>query len=129
MFYELKFFLQIFVMTRNIYWKQWKVRPILESECFFECRFPRSDTLEWLKLELEKELGFRNLQEKLKNDILLPKLFWPTVRENCSNDWRKLLKFEAVGWEFENFLRSLEPENNLFQQWKVGTIFGNRMLF
>ena len=89
-------------MTRNIYWKQWKVRPILETECFFKWRFPRSDTLEQLKLELEKELekelGFRNLQEKLKNYISLPTLFWPTVRENCSNDREKLLEFEAVGW-------------------------------
>ena len=59
-------------------------------------------------MELEKELGFRNLQEKLENDILLPKLFWPTVRENCSNDREKRLKFEAVGWEFEKKLRSLE---------------------
>ena len=27
--------------------------------------------------------------------ILLPKLFWPTMRKNCSSDWEKLLKFEA----------------------------------
>ena len=30
--------------------------------------------------------------------ILLPKLFWPTVRKNCSNDQEKLLKFEAEGY-------------------------------
>ena len=42
------------------------------------------------------------------NGILLPKLFWPTVRKNCSSDQEKLLKFEAKGWEFEIFLRSLE---------------------
>ena len=42
------------------------------------------------------------------NGILLPKLFWPTVRKNCSNDWEKLLKFEAEGREFAKFLRSLE---------------------
>ena len=58
--------------------------------------------------------------------ILLPKLFWPTVRKNCSSDREKLLKFEAEGREFSKFLRSLE---NLFKQWKVRTIFGNRMLF
>ena len=39
---------------------------------------------------------------------MLPKLFWPTVRTNCSSDWEKLLKFEAVGREFANILRSLE---------------------
>ena len=39
------------------------------------------------------------------NGILLPKLFWPTVRKNCSSDWEKLLKFNAEDWEF---LRSSE---------------------
>ena len=43
-----------------------------------------------------------------KNGILLPKLFWPTVRKNCSCDREKLLKFEAEGREFAKFLRSLE---------------------
>ena len=42
------------------------------------------------------------------NGILLPKLFWPTVRKNCFSDREKLLKFEAEGWEFAKFLRSLE---------------------
>ena len=42
------------------------------------------------------------------NGILLPKLFWPTVRKNCSSDREKLLKFEAEGREFSKFLRSLE---------------------
>ena len=40
--------------------------------------------------------------------ILLPKLFWSTVRKNCSSDWEKLLKFEAESREFSKFLRSLE---------------------
>ena len=40
--------------------------------------------------------------------ILLPKLFWPTVRKKCSSDRKKLLKFEAEGREFSKFLRSLE---------------------
>ena len=38
-----------------------------------------------------------------KNGILLPKLFWSTVRKNCSIDREKLLKFEAEGREFEIF--------------------------
>ena len=42
------------------------------------------------------------------NGILLPKLFWPNVRKNCSSDWEKLLKFEAEGREFSKILRSLE---------------------
>ena len=44
----------------------------------------------------------------VRNGILLPKLFWPTVRKNCPSDREKLLKFEAEGWEFANILRSLE---------------------
>ena len=33
----------------------------------------------------------------LRYGILLQKLFWPTVRKNCSSDREKLLKFEAEG--------------------------------
>ena len=40
--------------------------------------------------------------------IFLPKLFWPTVRKNYASDGEKLLKIEAEGREFGNFLRSLE---------------------
>jgi hypothetical protein len=40
---------------------------------------------------------------KVKYGILLPKLFWPTVRKNCSSDREKLLKFEAEGREFAKF--------------------------
>ena len=40
--------------------------------------------------------------------ILLPKLFWPTVRKNCSSDREKLLKFEVEGREFAKFLWSLK---------------------
>ena len=46
--------------------------------------------------------------EVRKNGILLPKLFWPTVRKNCSSDQEKNLKFEAEGWEFSKILRLLE---------------------
>ena len=42
------------------------------------------------------------------NGILFPKLFWPTVRKNCSSDREKLLKFEAEGREFAKFLKSIE---------------------
>ena len=40
--------------------------------------------------------------------VLLPKLFWPSVKKKYSSDREKLLKFEAEGREFENFLRSLK---------------------
>ena len=45
---------------------------------------------------------------KVRNGILLPKLFWTTMRKNCSTDWEKLLKFEAEGQEFAKILRPLE---------------------
>ena len=41
----------------------------------------------------------------MKIGIWLPKLFWPTMRKNCASDQEKLLKVEAEGREFENFLR------------------------
>ena len=39
---------------------------------------------------------------------MLPKLFRPTVRKNCSSDQEKLLKFKAEGRDFAKFLRSIE---------------------
>ena len=40
----------------------------------------------------------------IRYGILLPKLFWPTVRKNCSSDREKIVKFEAKGQEFaKNF--------------------------
>ena len=39
---------------------------------------------------------------------MLPKLFWSTVRKNCSSDREKILKFEVEGQDFSKFLRSLE---------------------
>ena len=39
----------------------------------------------------------------LNSGILLPKLFWPTMRKICSSDQEKLLKFEAEGPESDFF--------------------------
>ena len=46
--------------------------------------------------------------------ILLPKLFWPTVRKKCSSDQEKLLKSEAEGREFANVF--LDHSNIFFSQ-------------
>ena len=54
------------------------------------------------------QIGHETMYESSGNGILLPKLFWPTVRKNCSRDREKLLKFEAEGREFSKFLRSVE---------------------
>ena len=39
--------------------------------------------------------------------VLLSKLFWRTMRKNCSSDWEFFLKFEAEGRLLANFMRSL----------------------
>ena len=49
-----------------------------------------------------RDFKMRN-NSKFENGILLPKLFWPTVRKNCSTDREKLLKFEAEGENLQNF--------------------------
>ena len=40
--------------------------------------------------------------------ILLPKLFWPTGRKNCSSYREKRLKFSAFSLEFAKILSSLK---------------------
>ena len=61
-----------------------------------------------------------------EHGILLPKLFWPTVRKIVlvieKNFWNSRLKAE-------NLQISWDCLNNLFKQWKVRTISGNRMFF
>ena len=48
------------------------------------------------------------VQKLYSNGIFLPKLFWPTVRKNCSNDREIFFKFQAESREFAKILRSLE---------------------
>ena len=70
---------------------------------------------------MQKTLQVSKFTVKIfNNGILLPKLGWSTVRKDCSSDWEKLLKFEAEGPEFANFLRLLDQfiervkGNNIF---------------
>ena len=69
-------------------------------------------------------IGWNNFSKRII--ILLPKLFWPTVREKCSSDrenfWNSRLKVK-------NLQKILDHWNNFFKQWKVRTIFGDRTLF
>ena len=66
------------------------------------------------------------MSDKYRNGILLPKLFWPTVRKNCSGDREKLLKFKAEDREFSKNLRSLEQ---FFQKVKGQNFFWKEILF
>ena len=55
------------------------------------------------------------------NGILLPKLFWPTLRKNCSSDREKLLEFKAEGRVFSKE----DPKSEIFKAGKWGhpTVF------
>ena len=48
------------------------------------------------------------------------------LEKNCSSDREKLLKLEAEGREFAKISRLLEQ---FLKQFKVGTIFGDSLLF
>ena len=98
---------------------------------FWSCCFPgwpdqknltkraNRHSFEWVSRKKSKK-------NKTENGILLSKLFWPTVRKNAlvieKNFWNSRLKSE-------NSQNLLDHLNNLFKQWKVRTIPGNRMLF
>ena len=55
-----------------------------------------------LKFFLKLDLNFKAFMvsqyicRNIKNYILLPKLFWPTVRKNCSSDWEKLSEITRI---------------------------------
>ena len=64
----------------------------------------------WEKTEMPPAANWTWTQvscDKKINGILLPKLFWPTVRKKCSTDREKLLKSKAEGREFAKFLKLL----------------------
>ena len=56
----------------------------------------------------ENKNGLRKGKKKIRNGILLPRLFLPTVRKKYAINWEKVLKFEAEGREFAIFLKLLE---------------------
>ena len=99
-----------------LYWKDIFI-PLVSPLIYAQCQNPISvysmilprpiyyGDIKWVEMFSE---GASTFCTTLLNGILLPKLFWPTVRANCSIDWEKLLKFEAEGREFSKFLRSLE---------------------
>ena len=67
----------------------------------------------WVLVQMSSNWGLGVYGRATKNYetiemVLLPKLFWPIVRKNCSSGWEKLLIFQAEGQEFAKFLRSLE---------------------
>ena len=55
-----------------------------------------------------------------KIGILLPKLFWPTVRKNCSSHREKLLKLKAENLQILEITRTIylnmKGQNNFWQK-------------
>ena len=85
------------IVAGSIVGRRWKL-------VVMHCWAAASESIE---ARYERRVVFEAVNSKF-NGILLSKLFWPTVRKNCSSDWEKLLKFEAEGREFGKCLRSLE---------------------
>ena len=98
-----KLFWPFTVQTNCSKWSQ-NFCKLLASSLKFEDLAAEPSAIFTKKVKLFQVVFF----ERMINGILLPKLFWPTVRENCSSDREKLLKFEAGGWEFANILKSLQ---------------------
>ena len=67
----------------------------LDNLTFFNQNVLWPHSMVFLKAVLCNILGRKNEPNLIKNGILFPKLFLPTVRKNCSSDREKLLKFEA----------------------------------
>ena len=63
-----------------------------------------------------------------ENGILLPKLFWPTVRKKCSSDREKLLKLEAESREFAKIFRTIYSNSERSEQFLVTECFFNLFL-
>ena len=83
----------IFDLRANMGWHYfWRIIPKRMYLCF-HCESP----LLLIKLF---DVTFIKIRA-LWNGILSLKLFWPTVRKNCSSEREKLLKFKAEGKIFE----------------------------
>ena len=46
------------------------------------------------------------------NGILLPKLFWPTVRKIFANSRPSALNFKKLSWSLEQFIQTVKGQNN-----------------
>ena len=63
----------------------------------------------YFKIRLLETGILRNLPHKSTwNGILLPKLFWPTVRKNCSSDLKNFANSRPSASNFKSFSRLLE---------------------
>ena len=58
------------------------------------------------------------------NGILLPKLFWPTVRKNCSSDREKLLKFKTEAKLYTPSTLNIQMKLILLWVWAERAVLG-----
>ena len=77
-----------------------------------------------------QEIDIRMIHYKDNYGILLPKLFWSTVRKKNSSDQEKPLKFEAKSWNFQNsqFTRTIYLYSQRSEQFLVTQRFLNLFL-
>ena len=111
----IEFFTVFGILFPKFCWYLWE-KNILVVEIFFEnCGWrPRiHKILEITRtIYLKSELGFRNLQEN-REVVFCYQNCSDLLEKRCSSDREKL-------WKFKNLQK-------VWNQWKVRTIFGNRM--
>ena len=61
-----------------------------------------------IKSGFKSRAGYNGARTVYRNGILLPKLFWPTVRKNCSSDWEKLMR------SLEQSIQTVKGQNNFW---------------
>ena len=96
--------------------------------CFYNLTKKTSNWLFIFLMIVQPYMIWNVFFEIFGNGILLPKLFWPTLRKNCSSDREKT--FEIRGWRpriYKNFEITRAVYSN--SAWKVRAIYDSRMIF
>ena len=65
---------------------------VLTNQLIYVC-FSKSPNFKYQYIWSVKNSNIKSISKSDRYGISLPKLFWPTVRKNCSSDQEKLLKF------------------------------------
>jgi hypothetical protein len=87
-----------------------------------QCTTRTNKAKDWIST-IKVGLTLKGIDQVDRSGILFPNLFWTTVRKNCSNNLEKLLKMRLKA-------KNLWVHcNNLFEQWKLRTIFETECFF
>ena len=98
----------LFLMKKLFYFFR-KIKKKQQPCNAIYCRYWFLDLIQWdqniFEVAVLNIFFYKKVEWSLmflnRNSILLPKLFWPTVRKNCSRDWEKT--FEIQGWRPRKF--------------------------